>query len=199
MQIYLIRHGQQENRDRYSRLESLTPLGFEQADRLGRRLKSHSLVRIYASDLLRTVQTAEAISAHTQAPIELTPQLREIHFGEWEGLSKAEVEQRYAAFLNEFRQHHTDLAYPGGECGTDVRARAFAALDRIPEQNAPIAVVTHGGVILTVLCSLLGLGLEKRFHLCEINHCGLTRLERTAPGEYRIGCINDTAHLEGPV
>ncbi len=87
MEILLIRHGQTQttpqdfNADLDYPDPPLTPTGVWQAGRLGARLCSTTLQRIYASDLLRARQTAQILSQHVPAPLEIRPQLREIHMG----------------------------------------------------------------------------------------------------------------------
>jgi broad specificity phosphatase PhoE len=195
MIIYLLRHGQQVNHNSYSSTAGLTPLGIRQANLVGWRLQNGGIFRIYSSDMPRAVQTAETINRHLHREVIIVPEFREISFGEWEGLSYEEVDNRYRHFKWEFDKHLQDMPYPGGESGEDVRKRAFTALDSISSGGMDVAIVTHGGVIMTILTAIMGLGLEKRFRLHAPEHCSISKISYEPGKGYGIICINDTAHL----
>jgi broad specificity phosphatase PhoE len=195
MNIYLIRHGQQNNHGEYNSNSDLTLEGIRQANLLGWRLQNTGIFRIYSSDLPRAIQTADTINRHIHKEVVLVSEFREINFGEWEGLSYEEVEEHYQNFKWDFEQHLEDLPYPGGESGGDVKKRAFNALDRIANGGIDAAVVTHGGVIMTILTSIMGLGLEKRFRLKPPAPCSISKINYDPVQGYGILSINDTTHL----
>src|SRR5882757_2736937 len=67
--------------------------GHAQLARLARVLSTEKIGEIYSSDLRRAQSTAEGIAAGRNIPLTLRPALREIHFGEWEGLTWGQIEQ----------------------------------------------------------------------------------------------------------
>jgi broad specificity phosphatase PhoE len=195
LNIYLIRHAQQNNNGGYISTSELTPLGTRQANMLGWRLQNTGIFRVYSSDLPRAVQTAEAINRRIHKELVLVPEFREINFGEWDGLSYEEVYQRYPDFKHEFDLHLKDLQYPGGESGEDVKKRAFRALDGIADGGMDAAVVTHGGVIMTILAAVMGFSLEKRFCLRPPEHASISKISYDPARGFAVVCINDTSHL----
>ena len=152
--VLLIRHGQSTwNAARRWQGQAdppLTELGERQASEAARRLGVFDLV--VASDLERARRTAEVIADELGiGPVELDPQLRENHAGEWEGLTARQVEDDWPGYLDTHRRP------PGFEPAEDVAARAIASLLTIARRVAggEILAVSHGGVI-RVLRRLLG-------------------------------------------
>lgn len=154
--LYLVRHGATPANleGRYIGWEehSLSPEGEEQARRLAQHLGRLPLTAICASDLRRTLQTAAAIAAVAGLPVQPLPGLRELNFGDWSGLTYAEIEARAPEQLQAWLQAPELVSPPGGESLTHLRSRALAAL---PRQDGAVAV-THGGVIRAVLSQLTG-------------------------------------------
>ncbi|SFL00879.1 probable phosphoglycerate mutase [Geodermatophilus ruber] len=115
---------------------------------------------VVSSDLCRAVQTATELTDLLGVPLREDPRLREVGMGSWEGLTRAEVAERYP-------EQYTDwiagrpIRGRGGEDPATVPARALAALGDLPD--TPVAVVvTHGGTAARLMERLLGLGPEHR-------------------------------------
>ena len=127
------------------------PADLSDTDRLA-RLSDHlpADAPVISSDLLRAVQTADAI-AGTRPRLAPDPDLREIHFGEWEMQSFTKI--RNQALLQAFWENPGDVRPPGGESWHDVVARVDRGVGRLlqthPEQD--LIVVAHMGAILTQL------------------------------------------------
>ncbi len=112
---------------------------------------------VVSSDLRRAASTAHAIAHASSARLELRPALREIHFGEWEGLSWEQIEQRDAAYAGQWVTAFPQLAAPQGETFPAFEARVLSALRSVTENNDDsIAVVTHAGVLRVVSQHLFG-------------------------------------------
>ncbi len=89
--------------------------------------------------------------------MDLQPDLREINFGEWEGLSWEQIEQRDAIYAGQWLAAFPRLPAPRGERFQAFEARVVAALDRLMAgDHGPIAVVTHAGVLRVVSERLFG-------------------------------------------
>lgn len=158
--LTLIRHGQTDwNLQRRIQGSSDIPLnltGEEQARAAAALLAAEKHHAVYASPLLRARRTAEIIAEELALnPPALAPGLEERAYGEAEGLQDTEYLARYGHW-------HGDV--PGAEHREAVRDRAIAALEKIAfaarRRSAPtpesLIVVTHGGVIRTLLAHASG-------------------------------------------
>lgn len=196
--IYLIRHGRQSSR--LCNVDvGLAPEGFRQAALVGERLAGQNIQKVYSSPLIRAVQTAHAANLYWNAEYEEEPDLREIDFGQMEGLSDREIGIRFGDFKMEAGKMEADLPYPGGECAGDVIVRAFPVLERIaqsPEDRA--AVVTHGGVIRSLVSRILGMEPGKyRLLGKDLENCGITEIRADrGSGRFTLERFNDYAHME---
>ncbi len=196
LELWLVRHGETDwNRERRIQGQQPNPLselGKMQARALGARLACERFDAVYASDLVRAVQTVElALPGYT--PV-YDVRLRELARGVLEGQLGADLvgEQRdlYAAMQGDL----LNVRPPGGENYRDVGVRATAWLGSLPE-SGKVAAVTHGGVIFALLHHVVGVegGTKWRF---SASNTGVTRLKFVG-GEVRILGVNDVAHLEG--
>ena len=130
MKIYLIRHGRQCSKLCNVNVD-LSQEGFRQAALVGERLVKKNIDKVYSSDYLRAVQTAQAANLYWNVEHEIDPGLREISFGDMEGLSDKVIAERFADFKKEQAKMEQDLPYPGGESAGDAVKRAFPVLERI--------------------------------------------------------------------
>jgi len=119
---------------------------------------------VYTSPLARARETAEAVAAvHGLVPIEVAD-LREIEFGDVEGLEF----DRYPAQLQaELLSEPLSVRFPGGETYGKLRARVCRALDDVVERHAgeSVLVVTHAGSIRAALAAWLGIAGEAIFRI----------------------------------
>lgn len=201
MQLYLVRHGRTSyNNERIyqGNLDiELDETGRRQAELTGARLAGCKIEAIYCSGLKRASETGAIINRHLGVELLERSGLREINVGEWQGKSWDQVRKEYARFYREWERHQSDLPYPGGESGADVQKRAMEVVEEIlrrPLKN--VLIVTHGGVIRTLLSVFLGLGLENRFKIATDN-CGISIVRYYPEGcRFLIQTINNTSHLE---
>jgi len=199
MKIHLVRHGRTIDQPNFNQKlnqpdPALNETGKTQAELLGRRLQGCPIEAIYSSDLLRTQQTAQIVNRYTQTGITLRPQLREIDMGDV--FSKG-----WGAFPEYYREwvkHESDLPYPNGESGQNVKVRVWEVIDEILEtHDHSVVVVTHGGVIMVLVSACLGMGLENRFLFSPMDNCSLTTLSYDRESsKIQVEKVNDTAHLE---
>jgi len=159
--ILLLRHAHSEMAGRFCGRSdpALSEQGHRQAANLAEELAKYQLAHIFSSDLRRTQETASYIAAKSGLEVELLPGLREIHFGEWEGLNWHEVSQKDAAFAVRWMAEYPRLSPPGGEDFGTFRERVRATLAEIAGRGVlgSAAVVTHGGVVRTLLLDVLNL------------------------------------------
>ncbi len=149
--MYLIRHGEtpSNGQGRYIgwRNEHMSQQGLSQVNRIKSRLPLFK--KVYASDLGRCVETAAILSGSTGT----TKKLREYHFGDFDGRTYEELKTQtgYQQWLNNMEK----VTPPGGESLPQFKGRIMCFFSEILNDHShtdePIAVVTHGGVIRTML------------------------------------------------
>jgi probable phosphoglycerate mutase len=198
--LYIVRHGatQLTAEDRFSGDVGvdLSDDGRWQAELLGERLRREELHAAYCSPLSRTVETAKLIAE----PCGLEPiaidGLREIRHGRWEGLTRAEVEQRYGAEYASWQEDPFTFAPEGGESGVAVLARALPALRQIVTSHLGqrVVVVSHKATIRLLLSSILGFDARGyRDRLDQAPAC-LNVLDFRDAVHARLMLFNDTSH-----
>jgi alpha-ribazole phosphatase len=97
--LYLTRHGEVVNHGVYNGQTDveITPKAVQQMERLRDRLAEKDLRAAYSSDLIRTRKGAEIIAHPHGLTPQAFPEFREVNFGRWQGLSYAQVMERYPA------------------------------------------------------------------------------------------------------
>lgn len=163
MKIYLARHGQTEwnrlGRIQGSRDVELEAEGLEQARKLGRNVLNQGLKisKIYTSTQKRAVDTARIISAGIGVGFVEVEGLEEINLGRWEGMTWGQVRKMYPADFDEWMNNREYSQAHGGESYVGMTQRVLEALDGIIRENhKDVMVVTHGAVIMCLLCRLSG-------------------------------------------
>jgi alpha-ribazole phosphatase len=154
----------------------LNARGRAQICELLRSCSMKNVGEIYASDLLRAQKTAQAIAESLSVEYHLRPALREIHFGEWEGSTWKEIEQRYPAYAQRWAAEFPNLPAPGGEGFAEFEKRVLDELELLMTKmtGRDIAIVTHAGVLRTVLRRLCGYS-EDEASLQTQSYCSVVR------------------------
>jgi len=201
-----VRHGQTtwnaETRIMGQRDVPLTDLGRRQAGATAEALRGEAFDALYASDLSRARDTAEAINRHHGLHIEIDPRLRERAFGALEGLTPAEIRQRYPEHVAAYERDTLRYRAPGAESRLDFLQRVGPLLDALaeahPESN--VLIVAHGGVLRAWLSWIVSreMGLaEPRFaHAFAVGNCSISRL-RYEGDAWEVESLNATGHLSG--
>lgn len=139
---------------------------------------ARELSAVYCSDLSRAAESAEIIcAAHGLSPVRVAA-LRERSFGVWEGMSFAEIRERYPEAFGAWASNPLAYSPVGGETTREVKDRVIAAVDAILRDNAgrPVAIVAHGGVNRIILCHVLGMPLDNIFRI-EQDYAALNIIE----------------------
>jgi probable phosphoglycerate mutase len=168
LRLFLVRHGESpSNREmRYlgSRDEPLTDLGVRQAECLAAALAGLPLAAVYTSPLQRAAQTGQRIADSLRVPLRTEPRLLEQRFGDWEGLTRAEVLGRGGPDRDRLMQWESDpaAAPPGGESLATVDRRVRGLLDDLAATypGAWVALVSHVGPIKALLCAAMAVPLS---------------------------------------
>jgi broad specificity phosphatase PhoE len=159
--VFLVRHGatdwNMEKRAQGHADIDLNEEGHRQAAAVATELSHEHIDAVYASDLKRARDTAQAIAAAHGLEVEIDKDLREIDQGEWEGLTTDEIKQRWPDLWGPNRHYN---ARPGGESPQDVKQRSLKAVARAvaahPGDDETIVIVSHGGTIRWLSAEALG-------------------------------------------
>jgi broad specificity phosphatase PhoE len=148
--LALVRHGETiwnaENRYAGSTDIPLSPQGREQAERLAIWAKSADLAAIWASPLLRARETAAPSERVTGVMAQIDSRLREIHFGQAEGLTNAEIRQLFPEAFTACESDPVANHLPGGEDPREVARRAVECFKEIQARHPGERVLAGVGI-----------------------------------------------------
>lgn len=154
----------------------LNERGHVQVGELTTRLRADDIDAVYTSDLRRAQTTAEAIAKSFAVDCNVRPALREINFGEWEGHTWKEIEQQDQDYARRWVAEYPNLPARGGERFSEFELRVLNEVRFLSAQagRCNIAVVTHAGVLRTVLCTLKGCSAEQAWEQTR-SYCSIVR------------------------
>ena len=141
---------------------ALDEIGLAQAERSARMPATLQPAAIVSSDLRRASDTAETLARLTGVPVALDAGLREFDVGAWQGLTGAEIEERFAGDYRAWR-HGESVRRGGGELDAEVAERAAAAIERAVEKvpdSGTLVIVSHGGAIRVAINRMIGIPPE---------------------------------------
>lgn len=198
--LYLVRHGATPltAEDKFSGSENvfLSDEGREQVRHLAIRLADKKIGAVYSSSLDRTMDTSRILGKpHKLEPIPCDG-LREISHGHWEGLTRKEVETRFADEYATWESDPFTFAPEGGESGISVLARALPVVREIvvKHKDENVLVVSHKATLRLVLSSLLGFDARGyRDRLDQAPAC-LNIVDFKDPVRARLMLFNDISH-----
>jgi len=196
MELICVRHGRTAwNADRRFQGQSDIPLddeGLAQAQALAAHLRDEHFGLVLASDLARARKTAETICAGRPNVIEFVPELREMHFGAWEGLTWDQIIARWPELDVKNEKAPMHYTAEGGESWDALCTRVDAFLRATTARmaaNDRALIVSHAGVMHGVLRSLMGpdpLGVK-------FSPAGILRARGSFETGWELTAINETA------
>jgi ribonuclease H / adenosylcobalamin/alpha-ribazole phosphatase len=195
----LLRHGQtpMSVQKRYAGRSDvpLTELGVQQAAAAAKRLAPAGLAVIVTSPLQRASRTAEEVAAVTGAPVLVDPGFRETDFGAWEGLTFAEVQERWPAEVTRWLGDPA-VAPPGGESFAEVSERVTDALHRVlaGRERQRVLIVSHVTPIKTLVAAALFAPPAAMYRM-HLDVAALSEIDWYADGPALLRSFNDTGHL----
>jgi len=203
LRLLLVRHGltsaNQEDRYIGSMDPPLSDKGLAQAEALAARLSKEELTAIYSSPQLRARQTADIIARACGLEVQIEPELREMDFGCWEGLTHAEITAYYPGQMRAWwADPAAEPAPHGGESLVQVARRARTAYDKIVchhGEGETVLIVSHGGVLQALLCEALGSPLRARWSYL-LKAAALSEL-RLFDGQPVLVSLNESRFLPG--
>lgn len=192
--LFLVRHGETiwhaENRYAGSSDIALTELGIVQAVRLAEWASRQRIDAVYASDLSRALITAMPSATALGLTISIDSALREVDFGQGEGLTSSEMRASFPDVAAQFVAHPATSPLPGGESGADATDRAWSSLERIVAEcpNGTVLVVMHSTLMRLILCRALGIPLDRyRSVFPAVLNVGITTVSWTTSGTALLG------------
>lgn len=200
--IYLVRHGATaltaEDRFAGSTDVPLSDEGRRQVAALAERLRCDKLDGVYASPLARTMETARIIAAPHGADVQPEPGLAEISYGHWEGRTRDEIEDAFAAEYDAWQEDPLTVGPENGESGVQVLARALPVVRRIvlSHRHQSVLVVSHKGTNRLLISSLLGFDARGYRDRLDQSPAALTILEFASDVRARLRLFNDISHYE---
>ncbi len=171
--VYLFRHGETANAHEI-RLNghfdvALSDKGMEQARQLAQALQNQPVRAVYSSDLQRTRHGAELIAEpHGLQPV-LFPELRELSFGKWEGMSLTELNEKYPGEMDQRLRQTERFRADGGESFQELHDRVIPKFEEILSRHPDetIVLMCHGGVNRTILAHLLEFPIANLFRISQ--------------------------------
>lgn len=203
--ILLVRHGESAALSagaEYAEVDGradppLSPLGLEQAERVGERLSFEPVDAIYVSPLGRTAQTAAPLAKRLGIEPIVDPDLIEVHLGEWEGgaFRKMLVDQ-HPLVERLWAEERWDVI-PGAEPAEAFAARVRAALSRIAaaHRGQTVAVFAHGGIVAQALSDAAS---SRPFAFVDTNTASISQIV-VLEDRWTVRRYNETTHLSQEV
>lgn len=201
--LLLVRHGETVwNKEGRYQGQKNTPLSEEgklQAKMLQRYLRNEIIDATYTSDLDRAAETARIVAYPHNCQVNLDSRLREMSFGVWEGLTRKQVIDKYEELFKLRYQDSEGTRIPGGEIPSEVGTRMSACVFEIIRRHCgqKVLLVSHGGSIRLLICSVLGMKLSEsfRFRLHNTGLCVLSFSKCDPRPLWKIHALNSCVHL----
>ncbi len=173
LRLLLLRHGETDGnvsgRAQGRRDVPLNARGRAQAAAVGESLRGAPLAAIVSSPASRALDVAEAIAAHHDLPVEADERLAELDQGDLDGMLIADMRERHADFLQQWRDGDpADLRMPGGETMREAQTRMVEACTELAARydGEEVVAVSHNLALRALLCHALGVPLAafRRFN-----------------------------------
>ena len=198
-EIIIVRHGETEwnvGEIFRGRVEiGLNETGKKQAELLVQYLSDLKIEAIYSSPLKRALEVAQAIAKYHKLNVEVSQGLNDLDFGEWQGLTRREVREKFPKVYAEWVNHPERVKLPRGESLDEVRKRALTVVGKvIAKHQGNIILVSHRVVNNALICALLGLD-NSHFWNIRLDTCGVTIFDYEN-GRFILNKHNDTSFLK---
>lgn len=199
-EIIIIRHGETEwnimGRFQGHSDIPLSPEGRRQAELLGQNLAIDAVDKIYASDLIRAVETAQPLAARFGLVVERDAALRELNFGAWEGRYFSEINEETPDMMKMFYRDPESIDIRGIENFQEFRRRVAGRVRAIAAENKGkrVVLISHGASIRILFTDILSMPIRAIWHVSQFN-TAVNRIRFEDDGFATITLMNDVAHL----
>jgi broad specificity phosphatase PhoE len=201
LRLFAVRHGDtefaRERRFAGARDVPLSSHGLRQCEEVGRALASTPVSAVYSSPLGRAQASAAPIAAPHKLSVRVEPAFREMAFGAWEGLTRAEVAVGFPAEFEAWRVTPHLVQPPGGERLEAVADRVAAGIAALCEAHGgeTVVVVSHAIVTRLIALAALGLGADRLWSV-DASPAGITEIEYQ-DNWVTVHRMNTLIHLDG--
>jgi len=201
LRIYFLRHGQTElsREDNFcgSGLDpELTSKGLEMAQAFAAAYRTKPWKAVYCSNLKRSIASGQPLCDALSIQMQVRPDLSEIGYGKWEGLTKEFVEREYHDDYVSWLADPAWHAPTGGELAVVIARRGLRVVEEITQRftDGNVLIVSHKATIRVILCSLLGIDVGRfRYRLvCPVG--SVSAVEFTSEGPL-LQSLADRSHL----
>lgn len=174
---------------------SVSEEGKEQIDKITNYLKDFDIDKIYTTTSSRTKDTVKKLSELKSIEIVEKESLKEISFGDFEGLTFKEIENRYPEEFQDMIKKGYEYKYPNGESLIDSYNRVCTELDNIISDcdNQTILICSHGGTIRNIITYLISNSYKYHWNF-KIDNGSVTILE-IQDGFTVITTMNNTSFI----
>lgn len=199
-EIIIIRHGETEwnimGRFQGHSDIPLSPEGRRQAELLGQNLAIDAVDKIYASDLIRAMETAQPLAARFGLVVERDAALRELNFGAWEGRYFSEINEETPDMMKMFYRDPESIDIRGIENFQEFRRRVAGRVRAIAAENKGkrVVLISHGASIRILFADILSMPIRAIWHVSQFN-TAVNRIRFEDDGFATITLMNDVAHL----
>ncbi len=197
--VYLIRHGETEW-NKLGKFQGSTDIalsedGIRQAYLAAKVLKG-KFDYIYASPLSRAKQTADIIGETSHVSTQIEPEIKEINFGLWEGLTFEEIKEKYPKEFVSWRNPLEGHLMSDDKSIRNAGKRAGNAIRRLVEghQGERIALVAHGGILKAGLIDLFDWDMTMYYKIF-LGNTSITKLVFKKKDSPILVTLNNTSHL----
>ena len=195
--LILLRHGETEPefQDRYIGHKDvpMSAQGARRIETLTELIRMVGPQLCFSSPLQRCRASAEIIQDKLGIPVHFEDDLKEVDFGDWEGLSFWEIAAIWPGQVSQWAQFDAEFSFPGGESFVDFLRRVAKAGEMLAAASeGTVLVCTHGGVIRSLICHFLRLQPE-HYILFNVKPASLTTLELTG-GKAVLSGLNETIY-----
>lgn len=156
---------------------ALDEVGLQQAQSVARYVLANFRVdAIYASDLMRAVDTVKPVADALKLSVIQRKNLREVDVGDWQGKLITDVEKEYPESFALYKENPGLSHFDGGESYAGLQQRVVAAMEEIAAENhgKTVLIGTHGGVIRTLRAAWSGTPLEKIKEIPHVPNASVT-------------------------
>lgn len=199
--VLLIRHGETEW-NKSGRFQGCTDIpltdeGRYQAEKLAKRLDGNYDI-IYSSPLSRALETARIINRDYDQKIVMEDNIREVNFGQWEGLTKKQIEENFKSMFDSWINDKKRGNIIGGDksiLSASLRARDCILKIVQDNRDKTIIIVAHGGIIKAGLIGIFGWDMTM-YHKIALGNTCINKIVFKDDMTPILCSLNDNCHLE---
>ena len=200
MILYCIRHGESTyNAEGRIQGQSDVPLsqrGRRQGRAAARAMVGRGVEAVFASPLQRARHTAEMVAQSLGLEVQTDERLKEVDCGVFQDRMRHEILREYEGMIDQWRSGQRDFAFPDGESRIGLIRRGHEVLEDISKRpHSTVAVVSHGGLLLAGMKSLLGLSSVDP--PLSMENTSISKLQIGPNGKAELLEFDRTDHLDG--